>query len=116
MEGLPIGTRFDISLANGTSLEGAYMNGSNYVFDHEVDESSFRGLINPVTITAHVPGVEEDVVEEHENMFLGGIIEYGGEWYVGLLDTPQDVIDRERTQANIEYIAMMTDVDLGDLS
>ena len=100
---------FKITLADGTALEGLTLNGNNYISDKKVTEDTFLNNLSTVTIS---DGEHEEV---HENMELVQITKVGtAYWFVLRQLTAQEVADL-KTQANIEYIAMMADIDLEEV-
>ncbi|MBQ9249882.1 MAG: hypothetical protein IJ179_06120 [Oscillospiraceae bacterium] len=98
-----------ITLADGTALEGLDLNGNNYISSKKITEDVFDDNLGVVTIS---DGEHEEV---HENMALVQITKVGAKYWFILRDlTAQEIADL-RTQANIEYIAMMADIDLEEV-
>lgn len=56
-----------------------------------------------------------ETTEEHDNMELVQITRSGKEYWFVLRDLSAQELKGLKTQANIEYIAMMTDVDLEEV-
>lgn len=84
------------------------MNGSNYVSQTEVDESVFADNCTPMIIAAS-DGTEERV--EH-GVFMQQMEWSDGTWYLCFREkTPQEIRD-EQIQAQIDYLAMMADIDV----
>ena len=102
-----------ITLSDGTTIEDLGLNGNNFVSETEVTEDTFEGKLSSVTIE----GVNEDgetVTEEHSRMELVHITKYDDGYHFVLRDLTQDEIDKEQMQADIEYLAMMSDIDLDE--
>ena len=70
----------------------------------------FDGKLLKVTIE----GIEDGkkVVNEYKNMELVQIVHYEDGYYFVLRELSQEEINMAKIQGNIEYLAMMTDVDL----
>lgn len=100
---------FKIMLADGTSLEGLGLNGNNFISSKKLTEDVFEGNLSHVVIED-----SEGNVEEHDNMALVQIAKYGKEYWFVLRELSAQEIRDAKTQANIEYIAMMADIDLDE--
>ena len=97
---------YKIILADGTVLSNLKLNGNNFVSDAEVTEDQFIDNLDPVVIN---DGETDDV---HEHMALVQIIKYGEQYYFVLRDRTPDELLRIKMQADIEYLAMMSDIEL----
>ncbi|MDD5853262.1 MAG: hypothetical protein PUD03_04070 [Lachnospiraceae bacterium] len=100
---------FKIVLADGTPLEGLGLNGNNFISSKKLTEDTFEGNLSHVVIED-----SEGNTEEHDNMALVQIAKYGKEYWFVLRELSAQEIRDAKTQANIEYIAMMTDIDLDE--
>ena len=99
--------RFEITLADGTKISDLVLNGNNYISTREITEDIFSGNLSRVVIS---DGENEEVLTNCE---LIQIREFNpGEWWFIIREIPEDIQRQREIQANIEYIAMMTDVDL----
>jgi hypothetical protein len=98
-----------ITLADGTTLEGLGLNGNNYISSKKITEDVFTDNLNTVTIS---DGEHEEV---HENMELVRITKVGANYWFILRDLTAQELAEMKTQANIEYIAMMADIDLEEV-
>ncbi len=76
-----------------------------------VTEETFEGKLSKVTIEG-TTDEEESVSEEHENMELVQIVKYSDGYYFILRDISDIELERMQMQADIEYIAMMSEIDL----
>jgi hypothetical protein len=99
--------KFKIALSNGNEIDNLTMNGNNFVSEEEIDESIFEDGLEEVHITS-----DGGVDEVHENMVLVQVQQLYGAYYFILRDRTQYEIDQAKTRSDIEYIAMMTDVDI----
>jgi len=78
-----------------------------FVSSKKITESTFEGKLNGVTIES-----SEGMKEEHSNMELVTILKYEDGYYFALRDLSQDELKRMKIESDIEYIAMMVDVDM----
>ena len=102
-----------VTLSDGTTIENLGLNGNNFISDTEITEDVFTGKLSSVT----VEGTDEEgnaVTEEYGRMELIHITKYDDGYYFALRELSQDEIDKEQMQADIEYIAMMSDIDLDE--
>ena len=99
-----------ITLSDGTQLKNLRLNGNNFVSEAEVTENDFIGKLSKVTYEGEVDG--QKVVQEYEYMELVQICHYEDGYYFVLREISKEELYKEKTQADIEYIAMMTNVDL----
>lgn len=97
---------YSIILADGTILKNLALNGNNYISSTEVRASTFSRNCSPVILS---DGITE---ERHEHMALVHILPMNGEWWIALRDVTASELDTQKQRANIDYIAMMTDVIL----
>lgn len=95
-----------IVLADGTTLKNLGLNGSNYISSTEVQASIFSRNCSPVILS---DGVNE---ERHENMALVHILPMNGEWWIALRDVSPSELENQKVRADVDYIAMMTDVNI----
>lgn len=97
---------YTITLADGTAIKDLSLNGNNFISTKKLTESSFADLSH-VTITD-----EDGKPEEHDNMELVQIAKNGKEyWFVLRELSPQEIRDA-KIQADIEYLAMMADIEI----
>ena len=108
-----------ITLADGTQLSGLELNGNNFVSKTEVTEETFRGKLGKVVISGNAEADESGLIGEHEHMELVQIAHYTQAthsmpdgWYFVLRDIPPDELERLQARGDIDYIAMMTGVEL----
>ena len=110
---------FTVTLADGTQLGGLELNGNNFVSKTEVTEGTFKGKLGRVVIAGDAEADEAGLIGEHENMELVQIAHYtqathGCEdgYYFVLRDIPAAELETLRNRGDIDYIAMMTGVEL----
>ena len=91
-----------ITLSNGTVLDNLGLNGNNYITQEEITEETFADGLAPVIIND----------EEHPQMELVQIQEHDdGRWFI-LRDVSAAEIADAKLRADIEYLAMMSDIEL----
>lgn len=99
-----------ITLADGTQLENLRLNGNNFISDTKITADTFSGNLSKVVIEGIEDGKE--TIQEYEHMELVQIVHYKDGYYFVLRELSQDELDKIKTQADIEYLAMMSDIDL----
>lgn len=97
---------YKITLADGTVIDNLKLNGNNFVSLVEIDETIFNGNCLKVTIS---DGEKEDT---HTNMELVQITKMGEEYWFVLRDIPENELAFIKLQSDIEYIAMMSEIEL----
>lgn len=102
--------KWKITLADGTQLENLRLNGNNFISDTKITADIFNGNLSKVVIEGIEDGKES--VQEYEHMELVQIVHYEDGYYFVLRELSQDELDKIKTQADIEYLAMMSDIDL----
>ena len=110
---------FTITLADGTQLSGLELNGNNFVSKTEVTEDTFRGKLSNVIIEGDAEADEAGLIGTHENMELVQIAYYtqavhgcDDGYYFVLRDIPVSELEVLKNRGDIDYIAMMTGVEL----
>ncbi len=102
---------YKVILSDGTAFENLTLNGNNFITKQEISAETFRGKLNGVTIT----GDDIDafgLVGTHKKMELVQVRKYGAEYWFVLRDIPADKMRMLAIEGNIDYIAMMTGVNL----
>lgn len=91
-------------------LDNLSMNGTNYVSDSKVDTSNWPEMFSLVAVDD-----EGNTTEQIDNAKLIQQETYtwdAGKWYLAFASYSQQEIFEKRQNAKMEYLAMMTDVDL----
>lgn len=107
---------FKITLADGTTLNNIGLNATTLVSYEPLDTSIFEDNLAPVIFEWEGEIDNPEIpffVGKHEMMEfndVGEIVE--GEYWFVLSDVPEDQIRYAKIRANIDYLAMMTDVEL----
>lgn len=103
---------FKITLADGTQLKNLKLSGNNYISKTKITEDDFDGKLSKVIIENET----KKTSEEFEHMELVQILDYGEKGYYFILrELSEDELDKIKTKADIEYLAMMTDVELEEV-
>ncbi len=97
---------FKLILSDGSEIEHLRLNGNNFISDTKLTEDMFAGKLSPVTIC------DEKGQEEHEHMELVQLVKMGQEYWFVLRDITEKELADIQTRADIDFIAMMTGVDL----
>lgn len=97
---------YKITLADGTELSNITMNGNNFISEATIDPGIFQSNCSPVVISDG----EHD--ETHENMELVQVTEVNGQSWFVLRDMTPKELEQAKIKSDIEYLAMMCDVDL----
>lgn len=100
-----------ITLADGTQLENLKLSGNNYISKTKITEDDFKGKLSKVIIENEI----DKTIEEYEHVELVQIVHYEDGYYFILRELSADELDKIKTKADIEYLAMMTDVDLEEV-
>ncbi|MCX4303828.1 MAG: hypothetical protein OSJ66_07480 [Clostridia bacterium] len=99
-----------ITLSDGTQLKDLRLNGNNFVSQKEVTEDIFKGKLSKVVFEGTIE--EKEFRQECEHMELVQIAHYEDGYYFVLRELSQDELTKIKTQADIEYLAMMADIDM----
>lgn len=99
-------SNYKLVLSNGREINNLRMNGNNFVSDSAITADMFEGGLSSVKIYA------DGVMEMHENMDLVQITKMGDEYWFILRDISQKELDEIRIRADVDFIAMMSDIEL----
>lgn len=100
-----------ITLADGSVLEDLQLNGNNFISARRVQEEDFGGSkLDHVIIDG--PDGEH---EEHDNMALVQITEVNADYWFVLREYSAQEIWQAKINSNVEYIAMMADINLEEV-
>lgn len=97
---------YKIVLENGTIIDNLKLNGNNFVTKEELSADTFIGNLSVVTINDG----ENDMV--YENMSLVQLVKYDDEYWFILRTMTQKELQDIKNRSDIDYIAMMTNVEL----
>lgn len=97
---------YKITLADGTEIGNLTMNGNNFISEGTIDPGIFQSNCSPVIIN---DGEHDEV---HENMDLVQETEVDGKSWFVLRDITLKELEQAKIKSDIEYLAMMYEVDL----
>lgn len=97
---------YKVTLADGMVIDNLRLNGNNYISEKELSADMFLGNLGTVTINDG----EKDVV--YENMTLVQLAKYDDEYWFILRTMTKKELQEIKNRSDIDYIAMMTDVEL----
>ena len=97
---------YRITLHDGTVINNLALNGNNFISSTKVTEDTFAYGLTGVQIQIG------DTVEEHEEMELVQILKIEGRYWFVLRDLTAQELVNKKTKSDIEYLAMMSDVEL----
>lgn len=96
---------YTMTLSDGTKLEGLGLNGNNWISRKKLTEESFAGKLRHVEVTG-----DEDYVFEHAELVQ--VRKYGSAWWFVLRELGPEEILREKLRSDLDFVAMMTDIEL----
>lgn len=102
-----------ITLSDGTKIENLRLNGNNYISEAKLTEDDFKGKLSKVTIEGSEDG--QEIKKEYEHMELVQIVHYKDGYYFILRELSAAELKEIKMQSDIEYLAMMTDIDLEEV-
>lgn len=97
---------YKLTLSNGREINGLRMNGNNFISATAITADMFEGGLAPVIISG------DGTMEVHEHMELVQIAQMNGEYWFVLRDMSQKELDEIRIRADVDFIAMMSDIEL----
>ena len=102
---------WEITLSDGTKLENLRLSGNNYISNTKITENDFKGKLSKVIIKETTEDGQV-ITQEYEHMELVQVVHYEDGYYFVLREIPQEELDKLKMQSDIEYIAMMSDIDM----
>lgn len=97
---------YKLTLSDGTVISNLRMNGNNFVSLAQISESLFDGNLSEVIIN------DGEFDEVHGPMELVQVTKVGAEYWFILRDLTKKELEEAKLRADIDYIAMMTEIDL----
>lgn len=97
---------YSITLADGTVINDLKLNGNNFISKNPVPADIFTDNCSPVVIS------EGETEETHDNMELIHVTKMKDEYWFALRDISDAEMKTIKMQSDIEYIAMMSGVEL----
>lgn len=97
---------YSVTLTDGTVIENLTRNGENFVSQTPIEKSVFDGNCYSVIIW---DGERE---ETFQNMECVQVTRMGGEYWFVLRELSERELETAKIRSDIEYIALMCDVEL----
>lgn len=102
---------YKITLADGTIIDNLTLNGDNFISTESINPDIFIGNLSPTIIDDGENAVEHefmDFLQLKEYLKDDDTTEY---WFV-IKDITQQTLEQIKIRADIDYIAMVSDIDL----
>lgn len=97
---------YTITLSDGTVIGDLRLNGNNFISKTQINPEIFDGNLATVVIS------DGEMEETHENMGLVQVTKMGEEYWFILRDIPASEIENARLRSDIDYVMMMTDIEI----
>ena len=97
---------YSITLADGTVLDNLRLNGTNYISTKPISKDIFEYNCSPLTIS------DGEFVDIHPIAELVHVLCMGEEYWIAFRDISEAELALLRIKSDIEYLAMMSDVEL----
>ena len=98
---------YNIKLADGTEIKNVELNGNNFI----TQDSEIRSALTPANLTS-VEISDETSSQLCENMILTNLWEAPDGWHFIIREMTESEKLKLEIEAKLEYLAMMTDVEL----
>lgn len=98
--------KYKVTLSDGTVIDNLKLNGNNFISNEIIDPMLFNGNCSPVVISE---GINEEI---HDNMEVVQITQVNGDYWFVLRDIAISELKQLKLQSDIEYVAMMTGIEL----
>ena len=98
---------------NTITVENLTMNGTNYVSEAKVDTTNW-----PSSFAFTATDEDGNITEQFDHAKLIQQVSYdwdGGKWYLAFAPVSEQEAQNAKLQSKVEYLAMMTDVDLEEV-
>ena len=106
---------YTLTLGNGKVLSGLDVSGTCFVSGEAVSEADFSGGLRHAVLAGEPEEFGETAPFENGELptsRLGSVFMIGDKYYFSIEQIDGAVLERERSRADIEYLAMMTGVEL----
>lgn len=97
---------YTITLEDGTTLHNLTVNGDNFISQEEITQETFDGKLGTVVIS------DGEYEEVHKNMAIVLIQLMSDGYYFALRDLTNDEITKAKLRSDVDYIAMMSDIEI----
>ena len=87
---------------------------ASFISNTEITENDFKGKLSKVIIK-EITDDGQTIMQEYEHMELVQIVHYEDGYYFILRELSAAELKEIKMQSDIEYLAMMTDIDLEEV-
>lgn len=103
---------YSITLSNGIIINNLRINGNIFITDEYIDLQYFEKTFPKITVDT--PNIEGDEYEMaiYENAYLYLVSNMEKETWFALATKTQEELQRTKLRSDVDYIAMMTDIEL----
>ena len=105
---------WEITLSDGTKLENLRLSWNYYISNTIITENNFKGKLSKVIIKETTEDGQV-TTQEYEHMELVQVVHYEDGYYFILRELSAAELKEIKMQSDIEYLAMMTDIDLEEV-
>ena len=98
-----------VTLDDGTAIGGLTLNGNNFISDTQLTAEMFDGKLSKVTAT------DGETVQTWNYAELVQITHPDNRWWFVLRELPPEELFRAKVQAQLDYLALVTDTNLEDM-
>lgn len=103
---------YNVTLGNGTTFQDLTVNGSYFVSKNEVNSNMFNNWDGKCTITSSDEADEFALAGNYQDWELKDLRKGAHAWYFAIGEIDKARLEAMRNRADIDYIAMMTGVQL----
>lgn len=100
---------YELTLSDGSKISDLSLNGNNFVSKTEVTEDMFKGKLSTVLITDDYGGSMQ--LENAELLQIATYPDMEG-WFFIIRETPEEILFKRKVMGDLDYLAMMTDVEI----
>ena len=97
---------YSITLDDGTKLTNIKLSGNNYISENEISTDTFNGKLSTVIIS---DGYSTTTLKDPE---LVQVVHYSNGYYFILRERNPEEVRQEKVRADIDYIALMSNIEL----
>lgn len=109
---------FKVTLSDNTVYDNLIKNGSYFITQEEITEDNFKGKLSTITINTTIKyddGTTTETEEVLTDCDILPILIYDKDYWFAFRQKSSQEIETMKTRSDIEYIAMMTEVDLEEV-
>lgn len=100
-------TIYTITLSDGREIRDLHLNGNNFVSDEEITEEMVQDGLSHITISN-----DRGLIEEMDNVKFTQCLPIDGQYYFVLTPYTNDELWKMQVESNMQYMAMMSDIEI----